>query len=237
MKRDDCIYKDIISGIYCIENKINHKKYIGQSVNIYQRRNQHKNELLRNCHDNDYLQKSFNKYGLDNFEFYILEECTPENLDKREIYYINHYHTLDDNYGYNLKAGGQDGEVTEYGNIKKSNSLKETYQNSDLREIRRQDALRQWSNPEVKAKITGKNNGMYGRKHSDEAKAKMSNARKGSVSPFRNPTPVLCIELNHIFSCASEAEKQLNISTRILEVCKGNRKTAGGYHWQFYYGK
>lgn len=227
MKRDDYIYKDIISGIYCIENKINHKKYIGQSVNINQRRNQHKNELLRNCHDNDYLQKSFNKYGLENFEFYILEECSPENLDDREIYYINYYQTLDDNYGYNLKAGGQDGEVTEYGNIKKSNSLKNTYQNTDLKEIRRQDALKQWSNPEIKARHCGENNGMYGRTHSEEARKRISDARKCKI-------PVFCQELNKVFNCAVDAAKELNLySYSILQVCKGQHKTCGGYHWNF----
>ncbi len=226
-----------ISGIYCIENIINHKKYIGQSVDIYNRWRNHKNELLHNCHDNDYLQKSFNKYGLDNFSFYIIEECFPQNLDEREIYYINYYHTLDDNYGYNLKAGGQDGTISEYGKIKKSNSLKNTYQNTNLKEIRRQDALKQWSNPEIKAKHCGENNGMYGRTHSYEAKEKISKSQKGRVSPKRNTTPVLCVELNKIYSCAAEAMKQLNITTKILEVCKGNRATAGGYHWQFYYGK
>ena len=226
-----------ISGIYCIENIINHKKYIGQSVDIYNRWHKHKNELLHNHHDNDYLQKSFNKYGLDNFNFYILEECSPENLNEREIYYICYYQTLNDNYGYNLKAGGQDGTVSKYGEIKKSNSLTNTYQNTNLKEIRRQDALKQWSDPEIKAKHCGENNGMYGKTHSSEAREKISKSQKGRISPKRNTTPVLCVELNKIYSCAAEAMKQLNITTKILEVCKGNRATAGGYHWQFYYGE
>ena len=50
-------------GIYCIENTINNKKYIGQSVEIENRWSKHRSELNKNKHDNDYLQKSWNKYG------------------------------------------------------------------------------------------------------------------------------------------------------------------------------
>ena len=64
--------KNGISGIYCIENKINNKKYIGQSQNIKTRWNSHIRKLDKNIHDNKYLQSSWNKYGKDNFKFYII---------------------------------------------------------------------------------------------------------------------------------------------------------------------
>lgn len=50
-------------GIYCIENIQTGKKYIGQQVNIRSRWYQHRNELRRGIHCNDYLQKAWNKYG------------------------------------------------------------------------------------------------------------------------------------------------------------------------------
>lgn len=74
---------------------------------------------------------------------------------------------------------------------------------------------------------------MYGKTHTKEARQKISEAQKGHISKYRNLTPVLCIETNKIYECSAEAQKQLKITTSILEVCKGNRKTAGGYHWQF----
>ena len=44
------------------------------------------------------------KYGVENFDFYILEECQPDELDIKEIYWIA---TLDTyNYGYNMTLGG-----------------------------------------------------------------------------------------------------------------------------------
>ena len=223
-----------ISGIYCIENLSTGKKYIGQSVNIQDRWYKHKNELNNNHHDNDYLQKAWNKYGELDFKFYILETCEKDKLDELERYYIEYYNTLDRDKGYNLKSGGQ------YSNIqskevreKISKANKKAYQNSNLKEIRKIDALKQWANPEIKEKITGKNNGMYGKTHSKEAREKISKVQKGRVSSKRNLIPVICIETNQKYNCAADAQKELNTSTSVLDVCKGNRKTAGGYHWKF----
>lgn len=95
---------DIKSGIYYIENQINNKKYIGQSNNIKDRWRRHISELNKNKHHNDYLQKSWNKYGENNFVFEIIEYCSIENLDDREQYWIDFYNTMDRGFGYNLKT-------------------------------------------------------------------------------------------------------------------------------------
>lgn len=221
-------------GIYCIENTINHKKYIGQSIDIKNRWCNHKNDLNKGIHDNDYLQKSWNKYGEENFEFYILEHCSRDELDEKEIYYIELYNTIDGDCGYNLKTGGQNGgsQMSEYSKSKLSESLK-NYYTDEMREQKRIDALNQWSNPEIKAKITGENNGMYGRRHTDEAKKKISECNKGRISSSKINIPVLCIELNVVYESAADAMKELGLTTSILEVCYGHRKTAGGYHWKF----
>lgn len=176
------MYKDIISGIYCIENIITHKKYIGQSINIKDRWSKHKSELNHQTHDNDYLQKAWNKYGENNFKFYIIERCNIEDLNEKEIYYIEYYNTLNRNHGYNLKSGGQcnGSQVTDYVKEKLSKALKKTYANNEeIREMRRKAALAQWSNPEIKAKILKENNGMYGKHHTAEAKKKISEKKNG----------------------------------------------------------
>ena len=223
-------------GIYCIENIITHKRYIGQSINIEDRWCCHKRKLNNNSHDNDYLQKSWNKYGESNFKLLILEICSQEDLDIKEIEYIEKYNTLDRDYGYNLKSGGQlcKNEQSEYIKQKISQSLKEYYKNNpDSRKKRSEKAIEQWSNNEIKNKILGKNNKMFGKKHTDESRKKMSDSKKGKPSTKRNMTPVLCIELNKIYPCAAIAAKELSISSSILEVCYGHRKTCGGYHWEF----
>lgn len=73
-----------VSGIYCIENTVNHKTYIGSSKNIYQRLLKHFALLRHNKHQNPHLQNAWNKYGEGNFEWFILELCDNSNLTERE---------------------------------------------------------------------------------------------------------------------------------------------------------
>lgn len=99
--------KEILCGIYCIENTVNKKKYIGLSRDIYRRWLEHRSELNRGVHINQYLQSAWNIYGENTFEFYIVELCELNSLSDRERYYINAYNTLSHQNGYNLTAGGE----------------------------------------------------------------------------------------------------------------------------------
>lgn len=223
---------ELKSGIYCIENITNNKKYIGQSIHMTQRWSKHISELKNGHHDNDYLQKSWNKYGEENFKFYVLEYCEKDLLDERESYYIELYDAMNRKFGYNLKSGGQASNyVCDEVREKISNSNKKSYQNSNLKQIRRLDALNQWANPEIKQKIMGENNGMYGRHHTEEARLKMSEKRKGKPT---HTNPVLCIELNREFQSLVQAGHETGCSpSGISNVCRGKQKTCGGYHWKF----
>ena len=99
------------SGIYIIENIANAKKYVGQSINVRSRIGKHKSYLKSGKHENIYLQRTYDKYGLESFVFDIIEYCPIEFLDERERHYISFYKTLDYNLGYNLESGGNEGKI------------------------------------------------------------------------------------------------------------------------------
>lgn len=98
-------------GVYCIRNKVNDKRYIGQSVNIIFRKYNHFSDLRNNKHHNPYLQNAFNKEGESNFEFSVLVECSIDKLDCYEKYYIEKFDTSKREYGYNLESGGNKNKI------------------------------------------------------------------------------------------------------------------------------
>jgi len=77
-----------ISGIYAIKNLVNGKTYVGQTVDLNRRLYDHKRCLKKDMHHNIYLQREYNKYGFEKFEFTTLEQCDVELLDEKEIYWI-----------------------------------------------------------------------------------------------------------------------------------------------------
>ena len=145
-------------GIYMIQNTINGKIYIGQSIDIELRFKSHKNKLERGNHDNIHLQKSWRKYGKEKFEFDILCECEEEKLNETEEYYIFELMTYNDKVGYNKQYGGQSNRPTKETKEKLSKSHK--------------------------GKNIGENNNMFGKHHSDESKKKMDKYQKFLLSKY-----------------------------------------------------
>lgn len=101
-------YKNSI-GIYCIENTINGKKYIGQTREGFLRRYWHHNWCLANCsHFNKSLQEDWNIYGSDNFRYYVVYILQDgDNIDALEEKYILKNNTSNQLYGYNLQSGNK----------------------------------------------------------------------------------------------------------------------------------
>lgn len=93
-------------GIYGITNKINGRTYVGQTGENFQRRYWHHQWKLRNnCHDNSHLQAAWNKYGEENFEYFIIEVVDDKSkLNDLEIAYIANYKSIDKSY--NMALGG-----------------------------------------------------------------------------------------------------------------------------------
>ena len=93
--------------IYKITNLINGKIYIGQTNNPTRRFQEHRAKGYRNENEK-ILYKAFDKYGIENFSFEIVEET--ENYNEREQYWIKFYNSLAP-YGYNMTEGGENPPV------------------------------------------------------------------------------------------------------------------------------
>lgn len=91
-------------GIYKITNLITDECYVGQSVDVYKRWNDHcKCGLGIDTPPGNKLYKAIQEYGLDNFTFELLTECKQAELNEKEKYFISLYQA--DTYGYNGNTG------------------------------------------------------------------------------------------------------------------------------------
>lgn len=70
----------------------------------------------------------------------------------------------------------------------------------------------------------------------DETRRKISE-NHADVRGGKHPRarPVLCVELNKIFDCTRDAEREMGVNhAHISACCKEQRGIAGGYHWKYY---
>jgi group I intron endonuclease len=100
------------SGIYKIVNKTNGKCYVGSAVNIEQRWHGHKSDLKLKKHHSAHLQRAWEIYGADSFEFEVVEYVDKQLLIQREQYWIELLSAYGEHgYNTNPKAGSSLGVI------------------------------------------------------------------------------------------------------------------------------
>lgn len=156
-------------GVYLIFNWVNGKAYIGSSITLNLRINQHKSDLKKNVHHNPHLQKAWNKYWNISFDFYIIEYCSKEVLIEREQYWINKYNSCNKNLGYNLSPTAA--SVT---GVKHSKETIEKRKQSNA-------GFKHSEETKAKLKLIAKNRAPM----SNEIKLKISKTNKGRKIPHR----------------------------------------------------
>lgn len=122
-------------GIYKITNKINGNVYIGKSTNIHKRWVGHKYSYKKEKCKKYVLYKAFLKYGLNNFDFSILELCELKKLNELEKKYIKQYNSFigfESCNGYNMTTGGDGGKLIQNG----ENNVNSKLTNDDVYLIR-----------------------------------------------------------------------------------------------------
>lgn len=177
--------------VYKIECLVTNQVYIGSTKNYKKRIAKHKNDLIKNKHYNKYLQDSFNKFGLDNFTFTILEKVndrlTALNL---EDYWIDYYGGIETIMTYNMQNNttknveyGKKISKAKVGNIPWNKNRKMTL---TAIEKNRQShiGIKRSSSSIMKQKQAIANNpnfGNRGKKLSEQTKAKISKANKNRI--------------------------------------------------------
>lgn len=92
--------------IYLFKNKLNQKCYVGQAMDIERRYREH--IYYSNNNPIQPIHKALAKYGVENFEFKVLEflpNCDKKQIDEKEQYYIHKYQAY--TRGYNCSLGGE----------------------------------------------------------------------------------------------------------------------------------
>ena len=195
--------------IYKITNKFNGKVYIGKTTRSLEKRKEEHIKYAKK-HKNFILYRAINKYGIDNFEFEIIDETDNKNeltlLEQKYIKQYNSYIGFEICNGYNMTRGGEGGFINEnhpnkkeiYKKIGRSNSGDKHFLNKmnyDEREeflnkYRRGKNNPSYNKPRTKkqleaARINGKTS-FLGKKHTKETKRKMSINGKGKNSGEKN---------------------------------------------------
>lgn len=210
--------------IYKITNKINNKIYIGKTLrSIEERWKQHCSDYKRERCEKRPLYSAMNKYGIENFTIEEVEQCEESVLSEREKYWIEYYGSF--KYGYNATIGG-DGKAyidrekvintyNQIGNIKETAKLLNISANS-VNSILKNNNIKILTSSEVNKQKYGKSVNMY-----------------NLEGIFLRNFSSLWEAANYMVENNLTGCKPSTIKQHISEVCRGIRKTAAKYKWEF----
>lgn len=143
----------MVAGIYLIINKKTGQKYVGGSKDIERRIKKH----ISSPNNGSYIDNAIQKYGFDSFDWQVIEELSAdwEIIGGREEYWVSFYNTFEDPEHYNLTKGGEG-----ISGWKHTKEAKEKMSKNH-------------------ADVSGKNNGMWRKKHTPESCKKISESLIG----------------------------------------------------------
>ncbi len=220
------------SGIYKITNTINGKVYVGSAVNFDTRWKEHIRELRKGTHHSSALQNAWNKYGEDNFEFSIIEECerTRKVLLGREQYWMDTLDSVAKGYNIAKTAGSQLGMKMSpeaiAARVEKNTGKKRTPETRALMSEVQSNRSPEWcANISASKKrywaekgtdsIKGENNPMYGKSPSQETLEKMSKSLTG-----KKRTPEQRAKMRE-----TQSKRPQEVNDKIAASLRGGKRT------------
>ena len=207
--------------------------------------------------NNEHFYNAIKKYGWEDIKHEILfSELTKDEAEQKEIALIAAYNSNDFRHGYNISKGGDAhngckcSEETKT-KISRANTGKPSANKgkklSEEQKTKLSEALKGrsvWNkgkkgvcrhSDETKRKMSESQKiAQLGKVHSEETKLKIGQARKGKCigAKNHNSRKVKCIETGLVYDSVNEAKENTK-ATHIDAVCRGERKTSGGFHWAY----
>ncbi len=159
-------------GVYRIKCLANGYFYVGSSCDMEKRLRTHLRSLQRGCHHNVFLQRVFNKYGRESFNVRLKETSSIEDARELEQKYLDLYSDLKRCMNIGRAASGGD-NLTKHPNRKKIIKRRTESVRRRIDSMTPEEKISAYSKP-------GKQNGMYGRTHTEETRKFLSDINKGN---------------------------------------------------------
>lgn len=187
------------------------KVYVGSSSRCVYRRFKDRRGFLRaKTHHSILLQRAWDKYKPEEFQFEVLEFCTPDECIAKEQYYINRYKAANSEFGFNISP---------FAGSNKGSKFKRTHPIA----------------PKSQKSIELMKAALKGKPKSKEHAAKVGLAKAIPIVQLS-----IIGTLLNVWKAAEYAARDLKLHQgNIVNCCKGKRKTTGGYKWMYksdYYG-
>ena len=237
-------------AVYKIENNINHKVYIGSSIRVDKRWQQHKNTAFNpNSPQYNYpLYCAFRKYGIENFTFSIIgkDYMSIEEMQQDEFDWINYYNSVEKGYNqtYNTDSNHITHENCQKYREKISCPCAKVDRQENILEIYKsyQEASRLNGDKNNASKIRAvckgiysSINGLYFRDLDEDGKVIHKDFK-----PYRNRKTIVGIKISDpeeiiYFDSVLQASKKLSIDRQSVGKCiKGDKRYSyvGGYIWR-----
>jgi group I intron endonuclease len=208
--------------------------YIGQSSDVLTRIKYHINKLNKKTHDNKYFENAWNKYGGDSFAIKIIKICETFELNYYEEFFIQYFNSFGD--GYNLNKGGdylfnQKLTFDERSKIssKALKGLKKSEEHKKNLSKNKKEFYKSNPHPRLGKKlndeqkeiisknhhcVSGENNPMFGKTHTQETKNKISKANKGNISSVGSKNGMAILNEESVLEIKSML--LLGVDTKIL---------------------
>jgi group I intron endonuclease len=209
------------AGIYCIENLINGKKYMGQGVDVEKR--------IRQSHqNNNALNSAIKKYGKENFKRYIVIYSEIFELNRLEVFCIKIFHSHVPENGYNISFGGNSPMLGRNHSAKTKNNMSMGHigeKNSFFGKHHSEESLIKMRVPktdETKNKISIANTG---RKKTEDEKKRRSGANHVNFGKH------LPEQTKKNISDGNLGKKKSNSSSKYFGVCIKNNNNKPYVYW------